>query len=483
MRNKLFIILLVLYALTIDPLIGQKISGMVIDSDDSLALAYVNIYLSTNTAVGTVSNNNGYFELKIPDDSFSGKLIFSSIGYVSKSIELSNVSLDEEFIISLKPKALKLDEMVLLSDDVKPEKILRKAINRIYRNYSKQPYQSTFFYRQTDFKGNFLSRVIEAEILVEDKGYLGTYEDLKVYLSEMRKTPDLGTTSQYAGLMRAMSDQMGSPRMAFNFDHVRNASQSIDGFAYKPRLLQNDSLFNPFKYFDIKLEKAVLNNNDEIVYVLHLSHIGEKRAPSKGIGKETDAKELKKNLNRYSKLPKELKQTIINREKQQETDSVKRIARVGILNDAMQIVENYWLYIDAQDFGIHKIDSKTYIREYINNEDYTESPFSSTSVVYKKTDKYRLSSLTASIPDLQKGSASDGNRQFKKYELLSKLPTEKPIESMVIIAPQTNLFHMDLPYNSTFWEQANKIKSIDFKINYDDSLFGSSDLEKYFIKN
>ncbi|MEL6562376.1 MAG: hypothetical protein AAFQ94_29675, partial [Bacteroidota bacterium] len=162
---------------------------------------------------------------------------------------------------------------------------------------------------------------------------------------------------------------------------------------------------------------------------------------------------------------------------------VKRVSGGGLRKNITQFEYHYRLYIDAKDFGIYKIVSEMNVREYTDEENFTIRPFSSSNVIYKKTDKYRLSSLTATIVDAQKGSASDGQRQYKKYELLNKQPIDKPLNDLLYIAPQTNLFQIEQPYNHSFWLQTNKIKNTDFKISFEGSMFGSEDLEKYFIKN
>jgi len=101
----------------------QIIKGRVLDSSNSEPIAYVNIGIR-DKATGTVSDVNGYYELKISDKALqSDDVIFSHIGFEIYKIGVKELMSINE--ISLNPSPIKLDDVV-----IKPMKIWNKKAGR-----------------------------------------------------------------------------------------------------------------------------------------------------------------------------------------------------------------------------------------------------------------------------------------------------------------------------------------------------------------
>lgn len=105
---------------------GQKmtIHGKVVNEKKN-ALKYVNIGIP-GKSIGTVSDDNGYFNLSIDQQKVSEEdsLKFSLIGYNSKSFLLNNIlPSDSSFQIELQQKAEELKEVLITTN-----KYLRKTI-------------------------------------------------------------------------------------------------------------------------------------------------------------------------------------------------------------------------------------------------------------------------------------------------------------------------------------------------------------------
>lgn len=90
------------------PMYGQTITGTVTDADTKESLIGVNIIV-TNTTVGTVTDIDGTFTLKLPAD--AAQLTFSYIGYVAQTIDIGGQS---KFDIQLAPDALLVDEVIVI---------------------------------------------------------------------------------------------------------------------------------------------------------------------------------------------------------------------------------------------------------------------------------------------------------------------------------------------------------------------------------
>lgn len=94
---------------------GQKIiRGKVIDLQNNLPIAYVNIGIA-NSAVGTISNQDGTFLIRIPEDQLKDTVTFSALGYVTKNIPIQLMQEIEIINIFLNQKEEILKEVIVYS--------------------------------------------------------------------------------------------------------------------------------------------------------------------------------------------------------------------------------------------------------------------------------------------------------------------------------------------------------------------------------
>jgi len=102
------------------------ITGEIKDSENKTLLQYVNIGIA-NKGVGTVSNSNGFFSLKLNEKIKENDTVtFSYIGYKTKKIVLTelNVSIN---IVELEPEINNLNEIVVKFVKPKPKKFGRSS--------------------------------------------------------------------------------------------------------------------------------------------------------------------------------------------------------------------------------------------------------------------------------------------------------------------------------------------------------------------
>jgi len=125
MNKKPFLGLLLLFLLHSFSIFSQStIEGYVRDSKTHVVLPYVNIGI-TGKNVGTVSSEKGRFKIFIDSKYNEDSLRFSMIGYKSKTVKAGDAAtlLNSTANVELEEDAIKLEEVVILSQDLK-EKIL-----------------------------------------------------------------------------------------------------------------------------------------------------------------------------------------------------------------------------------------------------------------------------------------------------------------------------------------------------------------------
>jgi hypothetical protein len=113
------------------------VSGNVISGDDLENLPGVHIY-GRESRVGTVTNVGGMFRIRILK---SDTLIFSYVGYITEKITFSNYKENNaEVVIRLKPDVRELDGVIVYSEHLTPEYLLRPKREPIFVPGLPRPY-------------------------------------------------------------------------------------------------------------------------------------------------------------------------------------------------------------------------------------------------------------------------------------------------------------------------------------------------------
>ncbi len=121
-----------------------EIGGHITDKQTKESIPYAHVYLE-NTSIGTVSNSEGYYILKIDSSQNYKSLIVSCIGYNNAKVNLENNLRDSlNVILSISPTILK--EVIVTPGGA--VEIIKKAIKRIPNNYSTKPVYLVGFYRE-----------------------------------------------------------------------------------------------------------------------------------------------------------------------------------------------------------------------------------------------------------------------------------------------------------------------------------------------
>lgn len=140
MRKHLYIALLLLAQATI--IHGQEVSGKIVDNGSQLPITFAHIYNPT-TGAGTISNEDGKFNLNQLNFSKNDSLIITHVNYHTLVFRTSQIASDTILTLYLTPATTKLDELVVESG--KALEIVEKVIEQL--KTSKVQYGKGF-YRQ-----------------------------------------------------------------------------------------------------------------------------------------------------------------------------------------------------------------------------------------------------------------------------------------------------------------------------------------------
>lgn len=142
------------------------IQGRILDAKTNEALSYATVSVN-KLGIGTASNLEGDFALKVPAGASNEKLTIQFMGYTLQETTISDIT---GFLnIKLVPSSYEIKELVVLPGDYIGD-LLRKAYRSIPENYPTEPTMCKGFYRETQ-------KVNDSLFLYFDEAMLDVYKN------------------------------------------------------------------------------------------------------------------------------------------------------------------------------------------------------------------------------------------------------------------------------------------------------------------
>lgn len=219
------------------------VTGVIKDKRSNKKLEYVNISVH-GTNIGTVTNADGGFSIKIKDTIQVKTLDITHIGYFNQQFPVKSDAL-ENITILLTPNDRTLKEVVVHPTD--PLELVKKAIGKIAANNSPNKTMLTGFYRETVRKRRNYINISEAIINIYKTPYTDDVNSDRVQIYKGRKL-----------LSPKPSDTLivkfeGGPTLSTYLDVVKN----------KDILLDLETLH----YYKFKMENPIMIN-ERLHYVV-----------------------------------------------------------------------------------------------------------------------------------------------------------------------------------------------------------------------
>lgn len=226
------------------------ISGIIKDKQSKKNLDCVSISVP-GTNIGTVTNADGRFSLKLKETDLPKKLEISHIGYADNSYSLGRQRLIDQ-VIWMTPYTNLLDEVIIHPNN--PVSIVMEAIKKIPANYSSQPTMLTGFYREIIQKGRRYINISEAILDIYKTRYDESVDKDRVQISKGRKL-----LSQKSGDTLAVKLE-GGPTISLYMDIVKNLDflMNLDNLSdYSFRMEESANIGNREQYV-ISFEPKVI---------------------------------------------------------------------------------------------------------------------------------------------------------------------------------------------------------------------------------
>lgn len=249
--------ILLLLACGINPLRAQDqadesfitISGVVKDKQTKKRLGYVNLSVP-GTSVGTITNEEGEFSIKVRNSLRAAQVKLSHIGYFNDLIKVEGKNLSD-YTVWLEPNTNSLAEVIVRADD--PREIVKEAFAKVGDNYVATGNMLTGFYRETAQKGRRYINISEAIIDIYKTPYANRNVDRdRVQIYKGRKL-----LSQKASNTLAIK-LLGGPNLSVYLDVVKNpnllfAPETLPYYAFR---MEESTMLNDLPHYVISFAPA-----------------------------------------------------------------------------------------------------------------------------------------------------------------------------------------------------------------------------------
>lgn len=150
-----------------------RLKGRVVEEGTHELIPFVTVQIK-GVALGTITEEDGRFAVKIPLEYASDTLIFSSVGYQKKEVLMSSLKEDFDNEVVLEIYIEELDEVVVVRGRERdPVKVLKKAIRKIKSNYPRKPFTYDAYYREQIVENGATIKFADAATTFEQSGYTG----------------------------------------------------------------------------------------------------------------------------------------------------------------------------------------------------------------------------------------------------------------------------------------------------------------------
>jgi hypothetical protein len=179
---------LVFLSMKVDAQDVQVVSGKIIDRRTNQGLPYASVCIN-NKSIGTISNEQGQFELVIPPVFHDDSLRVTHLGYKTFCEKIS--TLENSQPIYLEEYAITLKEVTVHDSGLSARQVIEKAKAAIPIQFPKEPYLMEAFFRsweKIDFPDSiYPGTLLEAAVVIYDPGYHNNKTE-KIYSRAIRRS-------------------------------------------------------------------------------------------------------------------------------------------------------------------------------------------------------------------------------------------------------------------------------------------------------
>jgi hypothetical protein len=182
--SRINFIIVALIATSLPNAFAQAIiTGTVIDSKDSKPIEFAAVSVK-GKSIGTITNSVGEFSLHLSKEAGNDTLYISMIGYSPVAMPMSSIA--GHLMIKMEEQAVMLDEVQITGTKLTIDDIFKGVRSNLKKNYPVDEYAIECFYREIKKEDGVYKSLLEAALVVTDKGYDHLRSQESAYVHEIR---------------------------------------------------------------------------------------------------------------------------------------------------------------------------------------------------------------------------------------------------------------------------------------------------------
>jgi hypothetical protein len=226
-----------------DSTVYQSFQGKIVDSKTKIPIIFANVFLQ-GTNIGTVSNSDGEFIIKVPMYIENKVIQISSIGYKNSEIPVEQLSYEDNEI-KLEPNPIPIEQVTIVNKEARD--LITAARRKVPENYSNTPVMITAFYREVIRQNRNYVSVSEAVLDGYKSSYTSPIDIDRIKIYKGRKSQDVKKMDTILFKLQ------GGPQTMFMLDIVKN-----------PDELFGDENMDMYKY----TMGGIISIDDRLAYVI-----------------------------------------------------------------------------------------------------------------------------------------------------------------------------------------------------------------------
>ncbi|MBR5464755.1 MAG: carboxypeptidase-like regulatory domain-containing protein [Alistipes sp.] len=198
----------------------RLVEGVVVHAETGEPLQHVAVEVAGSN-IGTVTNADGFFSLKLTERELGGGLKFSHMGYANHFVSYERIAPRPlELRVKLSPSTLAVDEVTIYGGTAR--ELMVRAIEKIEANYSNNELLFTTFYRETVRKRRTHIAVSEAVMDL----FKTSYADRSIYRDKVRLRKGRRLVNHQVSDTLAVKI-VGGPSLSLVMDVVKNGEELL----------------------------------------------------------------------------------------------------------------------------------------------------------------------------------------------------------------------------------------------------------------
>ncbi len=256
MRTLLFLVFINL--LSVIAFAQVELSGRLLDKNSEEPIKFSNVFFQKSQSIGTATNEQGYFTLKLPKGvNPSDTIVFSSINYGVSKLPLSYFqNSSNQTDILLEPLAHEIKPIFISAPSDRAKQIVREALKNRKRTFNRRPHVLHAFFRETTIHlyDSVYSSLAEADITILDYGINATSESNRILINELRTSDDFRSEIHTNPHMKTLAASLKRSNAVINaYNHAFKRCDENKCFA--------GDFFDRNDFFFLK---EIYNKNDTI---------------------------------------------------------------------------------------------------------------------------------------------------------------------------------------------------------------------------